>query len=59
MSKAEADMGAARFFGKPITPYCKDIERAVELAKKEKITVKFYPKFGFDRAAQVLKQCKQ
>lgn len=59
MSKAEADMGAARFFGKPITPYCKDIERAVALAKKEKITEKFYPKFGFDRATQILKQCKQ
>jgi hypothetical protein len=59
MSKAEADMGAARFFGKPITPYCKDIERAVALAKKEKITEKFYPQFGFDRATQILKQCKQ
>ena len=58
MSKAEADMGAARFFGKSIAPFCKDIERAVELAKKENITEKFYPKFGFDRAEQVLKQCK-
>lgn len=59
MSKAEADMGAARFFGQPITPFCKDIKRAVELAKKEKITEKFYPKFMFDRAAKVLKQCEK
>lgn len=59
MSKAEADMGAARFFGQPITPFCKDVKRAVELAKKEKINEKFYPKFMFDRAAKVLKQCEK
>ena len=59
MSKAEADMGAARFFGKSIAPYCKDVERAIELAKKEKTTEKFYPRFMFDRAEQIVKQCKK
>ncbi|MGB1042013.1 MAG: hypothetical protein ACPGU6_01340 [Tenacibaculum sp.] len=57
LSKAEADMGAARFFGKPITPYCKDVEKAIALAKEEKITTKFYPKFMFSRAEEILKQC--
>jgi hypothetical protein len=58
MSKAEADMGAARFFGQSLAPFCKDVKRAIELAKKEKVSEKFYPKFMFKRAEQVLKQCE-
>jgi hypothetical protein len=58
MSKAEADMGAARFFGQSLVPFCKDVKRAIELAKKEKVSEKFYPKFMFKRAEQVLKQCE-
>lgn len=57
MSKAEADMGAARFFGNSIKPYCKDVKKAIELAKKEKVTEKFYPRFMFKRAEQIVKQC--
>lgn len=58
LGKAEWDMGSARFFGQPIDPYCKDIEKALELFEKEELP-KFYPKYGKIRAKQVLKQCKK
>lgn len=57
LQKAEWDMGSAKFFGKPIEPYCKDIKRAISLFQNEKkSTVKFSPSWGKDRAEQVLKQ---
>ncbi|CAM1344265.1 tetratricopeptide repeat protein [Tenacibaculum amylolyticum] len=58
LGKAEWDMGSARFFNQPIEPYCKDVAKALELFKKEKLP-KFYPKYGKDRAKEVLKQCKK
>ena len=57
LSKAEWDMGAARFFGKPLDPYCKDVHKAIELFKTEKQTLKYAPKWGKERAEQILKQC--
>ncbi|WP_299123184.1 hypothetical protein [uncultured Tenacibaculum sp.] len=59
LSKAESDMGAARFFGQSTEPFCKDVKRAIELAKKEKISQKFYPRFMMKRAEGVLKQCEK
>lgn len=56
LQKAEWDMGAAKFFGKSTEPYCKDIQKALELFKKEKVTEKFHPNWGLNRAEQVLKQ---
>jgi tetratricopeptide (TPR) repeat protein len=56
LGKAEWDMGGAKFFGKPVTPYCKDIQRALELFKAEKVTKQFYPSWGKERAEQVLAQ---
>ena len=58
LSKAEWGMGTARFFGQSLEPYCKDIKRAIEIGKKEKITEAFYPQFMVDRAEEVLKQCE-
>lgn len=57
LSKAESDMGAARFFGQSTKPFCENIKKAIELSKKEEITVKFYPKFNVERAEKVLEQC--
>lgn len=57
LGKAEWEMGSARFFGKSIEPYCKDVEKALKLFEKEKLP-KFYPKYGKQRAKQILKQCK-
>ena len=56
LSKAEWDIGGAKFFGKSIEPYCKDIEKAIKLFKEEKKTMKFFPYGSADRAEQVLKQ---
>ena len=57
LQKAEWDMGAAKFFGQSTEPFCKDIEKALELFKSEtKSEVKFAPSWGKERAEQVLKQ---
>ncbi|MEC7263693.1 MAG: hypothetical protein VXW38_08125 [Bacteroidota bacterium] len=57
-SKAEWDMGAARYFGKDTAPYCKDVERALELFATFKTDTPFYPSWGKERAEQVLAACK-
>lgn len=56
LSKAEWDMGGAKFFGQSTEPFCKDVERAITLFDKEEVTEKFYPSWGKERAEQVLKQ---
>ncbi len=58
-SKADWDMGAARYFGKDTSVYCKDIERSLELFATFESEVPFYPKWGAERAKQVLEQCKE
>ena len=60
LSKAEWDMGSATFFNQPLDPYCKDIERAIELFAIFKPEGKFYPTYGEERAKMILeKNCKQ
>ncbi|MEE9408676.1 MAG: hypothetical protein V3V28_11450 [Polaribacter sp.] len=59
LGNAEWNMGAAKFFGKPTTPYCDEIKRAIKLGKVEKIEEEFYPKFMVGRAEGVLKQCEK
>lgn len=56
LSKAEWDIGSAKFFNQPVDAYCKDIKRAIQLLKEEKKTVKFFPYGTTERAEQVLKQ---
>ena len=56
-SKAEWDMGSAKYFGKDTTPYCKDVERSLELFANFKPETEFYPNWGQDRAKEVLAQC--
>ncbi|MGB5434543.1 MAG: hypothetical protein WBM98_01530 [Maribacter sp.] len=58
-SKAEWDMGTARYFGQDTAPYCKDIERALELFAKFKPATPFHPNWGKDRAEATLEGCKQ
>lgn len=58
LSKAEWDMGSARFFGKDITPYCKDVERALELFANFNAESEFYPSWGKERAEQILTNCE-
>ncbi len=58
LSKAEWDMGSAQYFGKDTAPFCKDIERALELFTNFKAEGPFYPQWGKDRAEAILQNCK-
>ncbi len=58
LSKAEWDMGTARYFGKDTTPYCKEVEHALELFATFKSDIPFYPVWGKERAEQVIAECK-
>lgn len=57
-SKASWDMGSARYFGKDTAPYCKDVERALELFATFENDTPFYPNWGEDQAKRELEQCK-
>jgi hypothetical protein len=57
-SKAEWDMGSARYFGKDVTPYCKNVERSLKLFANFRPESPFHPNWGEDRAKTVLAQCK-
>ena len=58
LNKAEWAMGSARFFGQDTKPFCKDIEKALELFANFKPETPFYPKWGKKRAEQILEECK-
>ena len=55
--KAEWDMGGAKYFGQDTAPFCKDIERAIELFANFKPETPFHPNWGNDRAEQILESC--
>ena len=57
LAKAQWDIGGAKFFGQPTAPFCKEIERSIELFKKEKKKGMFHPFGGIERAEAALKQC--
>lgn len=57
LSKAEWDMGSARYFGKDITPYCEDVKRALKLFATFKSETPFYPTQGEERAKEILESC--
>lgn len=58
LNKAEWEMGGARYFGQDTKPFCKDVERALELFATFKPESKFYPDWGKERAEEILKDCK-
>ena len=57
LAKAQWDIGGAKFFGQPTKSFCKEIERSIELFKKEKKKGMFHPFGGVERAEAALKQC--
>jgi len=58
-SKAEWDMGSAKFFGKDMSPYCKDVERSIPLFDSYTSEVPFYPTWGKERAEMIVENCKK
>jgi len=57
LSRAEWNMGSARYFGQDTKPFCKDIEKAIELFPNFKPESAFHPNWGKERAEEVLKSC--
>ncbi|MBU2938951.1 hypothetical protein KO494_05275 [Lacinutrix sp. C3R15] len=58
LSKADWNIGGARYFGQDIKPFCKDVERALELFATFKPETAFHPNWGRERAQQILESCK-
>lgn len=59
LSKAEWDMGGAKYFGQSVEPYCKDLQRAIDLFATFKPAGEFYPTYGEDRAKLLMAEsCK-
>ncbi|MEN3322673.1 hypothetical protein VP395_02965 [Mariniflexile soesokkakense] len=57
--KAEWDMGGAKYFGQDAKPFCKDLERALELFANFKPETPFSPNWGKDRAEMLVQSCKE
>jgi len=58
-SQAEWNMGSAQYFGQDTTPYCKDVERSLELFANFKPESDFHPNWGRDRAEMIVKNCNK
>lgn len=59
LSKAEWQMGSARFFGQDARPFCKDVKKAIELFINFKPETPWHPNWGRDRAEMILKSCNE
>ncbi|MGC1631996.1 MAG: hypothetical protein WA749_07780 [Gelidibacter sp.] len=57
LGRAEWNMGSARYFGQDTKPYCKDVEKAIELFANFKPQTPFYPHWGLEHAQKVLASC--
>ena len=57
LNKADWEIGGARYFGQDTKPFCKDVERALELFVTFKPESKFAPTWGKERAEEILKDC--
>ncbi|OJX54352.1 MAG: hypothetical protein BGO88_11935 [Flavobacterium sp. 38-13] len=58
-SKAEFEIGGARYFGNDTKPMCAEIDKAIELFAKFKPETPFHPSWGLDRALEAQKECNK
>ncbi len=58
LSKAEFEMGSATFFGTSTRPMCDQIAKSIKLFATFKPETVFSPKWGLERAEEVIKDCK-
>ena len=56
LARAEWNIGSARYFGQSLEPYCKEVQRAIELFDTFEVKGEFYPSFGLERAKEVLSE---
>lgn len=57
--KAEWNIGSARYFGQDTQPFCKELERALELFANFKPETPFHPNWGKERVKQLLASCEE
>lgn len=57
-SKAEFEIGGAKFWGQYTKPMCAQIDRAIALFATFKPETPFSPSWGLDRALEAQKNCK-
>ena len=57
LNKAEWNMGSARYFGQDTKPFCKDVERSLDLFTNFKPESEFHPSWGKERAEEILADC--
>ena len=55
--KADWNMGGAKYFGQDTKPFCKELERALELFANFKPETPFHPNWGKERTEQILESC--
>ncbi|HET8754041.1 MAG TPA: hypothetical protein VFM59_06735 [Salinimicrobium sp.] len=58
-SKAQFEMGSAKFFGKDIQPICERIRQSLVLFDNFKPETPFSPKWGKEQAEAAIKDCEQ
>ena len=58
-SKAEWDMGSAKYFGTDTKPICAQVEKSIGLFKDFKPASPYHPKWGLERAQQTLEECNK
>ncbi|MGB1308297.1 MAG: hypothetical protein ACPG6B_05265 [Oceanihabitans sp.] len=58
LNKADWNIGGARYFGQDTTPFCKEVERALELFATFKPETEFHPNWGKERAEEIKASCK-
>ena len=57
--KAEWDMGSARYFGQDTTPFCKDLQKSLELFANFKPETPFHPNWGKEQAQKLFAMCSK
>ncbi len=57
-SKAEFEIGGAKYWGTDTKPMCEQIAKSIELFANFKPETPFSPSWGLDRAQEALKNCK-
>lgn len=58
LHSTDYEMNTARFFGKDLSEYCERITKIIPIFDSQEDTYPFAPKWGKDRAEQIIKQCK-
>ena len=57
LNKAQWDIGSAKFFGQETAPFCKDIQKSLELFATFKAETPFHPNWGKEQATKALNEC--